>query len=114
MQGVQLLDAPPADGHRGVRQSHGGSPPGPAWAAAGGVVLRPLLAGQGGAAASPVAHRLGHAQLTVGDLAGELVVLRMRRERVISGSETLSYFKELRVFLNCLWSKNVKASRPSV
>lgn len=83
MQGVQLLDAPPADGHRGVRQSHGGSPPGPAWAAAGGVVLRPLLAGQGGAAAGPVAHRLGHAQLAVGDLAGELVVLR-RRERVIS------------------------------
>lgn len=75
MQGVQLLDAPPADGHRGVGQAHGGSPPGPAGAAAGGVVLRPLLAGQGGAAAGPVAHRLGHAQFAVGDLAGELVVL---------------------------------------
>lgn len=75
MQGVQLLDAPPAHGHRGVGQAHGGSPPGPAGAAAGGVVLRPLLAGQGGAATGPVAHRLGHAQLTVGDLAGELVVL---------------------------------------
>lgn len=75
MQGVQLLDAPPADGHRGVSQSHGGSPPGPAGAAASGVVLRPLLAGQGGAATGPVAHRLGHAQLAVGDLVGELVVL---------------------------------------
>lgn len=75
MQGVQLLDAAPADRHRGVGQSHGCSPSGPAGAAAGGVVLRPLLAGQGGAAAGPVAHRLGHAQLAVGDLAGELVVL---------------------------------------
>lgn len=75
MQGVQLLDAPPADGHRGVSQSHGGSPPGPAGAAAGGVVLRPLLAGQGGAAAGPVAHRLRHTQLAVGDLVSELVVL---------------------------------------
>ena len=75
VQGVQLLDAPPADGHRGVSQSHGGSPPGAAGAAAGRVVGRPLLAGHGGAATGPVAHRLGHAQFAVGDLAGELVVL---------------------------------------
>ena len=75
MQGVQLLNAAPTDGDGGVSQAHGGSPPRPARAAASGVVLRPLLAGQGGAAAGPVAHRLGHAQLAVGDLAGELVVL---------------------------------------
>lgn len=75
MQGVQLLDAAPAHRHRGVGQSHGGSPPGPARAAAGGIVLRPLLAGQGGAATGPVAHRLRHTQLAVGDLVGELVVL---------------------------------------
>lgn len=75
MQGVELLNAAPADRDGGVSQAHGGSPPRPAGAAAGGVVLRPLLAGQGGAAAGPVAHRLSHAQLTVGDLTGELVVL---------------------------------------
>lgn len=75
VQGVQLLDAAAADRHGGVGQPHGRSPAGAAGAAAGGVVLRPLLAGQGGAAAGPVAHRLGHAQLAVGDLTGELVVL---------------------------------------
>lgn len=75
VQGVQLLNAAPTDGDGGVSQAHGGSPPCPAGAAARGVVLRPLLAGQGGAAAGPVAHRLSHAQLTVGDLTGELVVL---------------------------------------
>lgn len=75
MQGVQLLDAPSADGHRGVGQSHGSSPPGPSRTAASGVVLRPLLARQGGAAAGPVAHRLGHTQLAVGHLVRELVVL---------------------------------------
>lgn len=75
VQRVQLLNAAPADGDGGVCQAHGSSPPRPAGAAARGVVLRPLLAGQGGAAAGPVAHRLGHAQLAVRDLAGELVVL---------------------------------------
>lgn len=75
MQGVQLLDAAAADRHSGVGQTHGCSPAGASRAAASGVVLRPLLAGQGGAAAGPVAHRLGHAQLAVGDLAGELMVL---------------------------------------
>lgn len=75
VQGVQLLDTPPADRCSGVSQTHGGSPPGPAGAAAGGVVLRTLLAGQGSAATGPVAHRLGHAQLAVGHLVGELVVL---------------------------------------
>ena len=75
MQGVQLLDAPSADGHGGVGQSHGGSSPGPAGAAACGVVLRPLLAGHGGAATGPVADRLRHAQLAVGHLVRELVVL---------------------------------------
>lgn len=87
MQGVQLLNAAPADGDGGVSQAHGGSPPCPAGAAACGVVLRPLLAGQGGAPAGPVAHRLGHAQLTVGDLAGELVVLGGQRgETSVSSS----------------------------
>lgn len=75
MKDVQLLDAPPADGHRGVSQTHGGSPPGPSRAAARGVVLRPLLARQGGAAAGPESHRLGHTNLAVGQLIGELVVL---------------------------------------
>jgi len=75
LQGVQLLDAPPADGHGGVGEAHGGSPSGPAGAAAGGVVLRPLLAGQGGAAAGPVVHRLRDAQLAVVHLVCELVVL---------------------------------------
>ena len=75
VQRVQLLDAPAADGHRGVSQSHRGSPPGAARAAAGGVVLRPLLAGQGGAATGPVAHGLRYAELAVVDLVCELVVL---------------------------------------
>jgi len=75
VQDVQLLDAAPADRHRGVSESHGGSPPGPAGAAAGWVVRRPLLAGQGGAATGPEAHRLRHAQLAVGHLIRELVVL---------------------------------------
>lgn len=75
VQGVQLLDAAAADRHSGVGQPHGRSPAGAPRAATGGVVLRPLLTGQGGAAACPIAHRLGHAQLAVGDLAGELVVL---------------------------------------
>lgn len=75
LQGVQLLDAAPAHGHRGVGQSHGGSSAGPAGTAACGVVLRPLLTGQRGAAAGPEAHRLGHAELAVGHLIGELVVL---------------------------------------
>lgn len=75
MQGVQLLDAASADGHRGVGQSHGGSPPGPAGATAGGVVLRPLLARQGGAATGPEADGLCHTQLAVGHLVSELMVL---------------------------------------
>lgn len=75
VQGVQLLDAPSADGHRGVGQSHGGSPPGPAGAAAGGVVLPPLLAWHGGAATGPEADGLRHTQLAVGHLVCELVVL---------------------------------------
>ena len=75
VQGVQLLDAASADGHRGVGQSHGGSPPGPPRTAAGGVVLRPLVAGQGGAATGPEADGLGHTQLAVVDLVRELVVL---------------------------------------
>lgn len=79
VQDVQLLDTPSANRHSGVSQSHGGSPPGTARAAAGGVVLRPLLAGQGGAAAGPVAHRLGHAQLAVGHLIRELVILQAVR-----------------------------------
>lgn len=92
VQGVQLLDAAPADRHRGVGQPHGRSPPGPAGAAAGGVVLRPLLAGKGGATAGPVAHRLGHAQLAVGDLAGELVVLgEVRKGRRSQTSRSLVF-----------------------
>lgn len=75
VQGVQLLDAAAADRHGGVGQPHGCSPAGTSRAAASGVVLRPLLTGQGSAAASAIAHRLGHAQLAVGDLAGELMVL---------------------------------------
>lgn len=93
MQGVQLLNTPPADGNSGVSQSHCGSPPGPAGAAASGVVLRPLLTGQGGAATGPVAHWLGHAQLTVSDLAGKLVVLWWQREdRCKQRALHLTYF----------------------
>lgn len=79
VQGVQLLDAATADRHCGVGQPHGCSPACASRAAASGVVLRPLLTGQGGAAARPVAHRLGHAQLAVRDLAGELMVLLVDR-----------------------------------
>lgn len=56
VKGVQLLDAPSADGHCGVGQSYCSSPPGPAGAAACRIVLCPLLAGQGGASTGPEAH----------------------------------------------------------
>lgn len=45
VQRVQLLNAAPTNRDGGVGQAHGGSPPRPAWAAACGVILRPLLAG---------------------------------------------------------------------
>lgn len=76
VQGVQLLDAASAHRHSGIGQSHGGSSPGAAGAAARGVVLRPLLAGQGGAAAGSEADRLCHTQLAVGHLVRELMVLK--------------------------------------
>lgn len=75
VQSIQLLDTAPADRHGGVSQSHGGSPPGAAGTAAGGIVLRPLLAGQGSTATGPEAHRLGHTHFTVGHFICELMVL---------------------------------------
>ncbi|KAF3861015.1 hypothetical protein F7725_001270, partial [Dissostichus mawsoni] len=80
---VQLLHAAPAHGHGGVGEPHGGAAAGAARAAAGRVVLRPLLAGEGRAATRLKAHRLRHAQLAVVHLVADLLRPHLVRPLVL-------------------------------
>lgn len=74
MEGVQFLHAATADRHGRVGQPDGPAL-GPPRAAGGGASV---VAGQGSAAAGPVAQGLRHAHLAVGELVRELVILEKR------------------------------------
>lgn len=96
VQSVQLLHAAPADGYGGVGETDGSSL-GSAWAAGR---RQPLLAGDGGAAARTVTHRLSHTHLTERQLVCELMVLLENRRKCLMKASGLCTLRNVWSFVS--------------